>query len=122
MAIYHRMLHVPGGLAGECAILLLFIVIRPFGKGEEEDDSFEASGSGLQAVRSLAASKQETEELKRDPAEEGYAKVEEQLGGRAGIEKFAAKSQSLEKEIKRRMGKKEPWRQDNPDSELWNDG
>ena len=29
-----------------------------------------------------------------------------------GIEKYAVKSQSLEKEVKRRIGKQEPWRQD----------
>ena len=52
-----------------------------------------------------------SESPKRDEAEEGYAKVEEELGGRAGIDKFAEKSQKLEKEVTRRI-KGEPWRQD----------
>ena len=66
----------------------------------------------VEQVNQLSKQLTSTEAPKKDEAEEGYAKVEEQLGGRAGIEKYAAKSQSLEKEIKRRMGKKEPWRQD----------
>ena len=39
----------------------------------------------------------------KDEAEEGYALVEEQLGGRAGIEKYAAKSKQLSDEVKRRL-------------------
>ena len=45
-------------------------------------------------------------------AEEGYALVEEQLGGRAGIEKYGAKSKQLSNEVKRRLGNREAWRQD----------
>ena len=49
---------------------------------------------------------------KKDEAEEGYAKVEEKLGGRMGIEKYGTKSKQLSDEIKRRLGDKEAWRQD----------
>ena len=225
MALVHRSLHLPGGLAFQSAVVVLFLTIRPFGiNGEEDasvmpaetlpsdkikqaamqafknmdedgdgfiplqpmqqvwknlcgsslsDDDFsgkfsqvlrasgalsvkysqlidflyakdsagdghhaeaipaeefghEASvpcsteapkkeGSTGGATETTEAKKVEadgtTEESKKDEAEEGYAKVEEKLGGRAGIEKFAAKSQELEKEVKRRC-QGEPWRQD----------
>ena len=53
-----------------------------------------------------------TDASKKDEAEEGYARVEEQLGGKIGIEKFGAKSKQLSDEVKRRLGNKEAWRQE----------
>ena len=93
----------------------------------EGADEEAASGSGLGAARIL---KEQTEQLSahnhpteireqaeeihakssasaeipmKDEAEEGYALVEEQLGGRAGIEKYAAKSKQLSDEVERRL-------------------
>ena len=82
---------------------------------EDSDEASAGSSPGRNAglARQVKESSEaiSTESPKRDEAEEGYRKVEEELGGRAGIEKFAAKSQKLEKEVKRRI-KGEPWRQD----------
>ena len=50
--------------------------------------------------------------MQDDKAEALYAEVEKKLGGHEGIKKYAAKSQQLAKEVKRRMKDKEPWRQD----------
>ena len=48
----------------------------------------------------------------KDEAEKRYGEVEKKLGGSIGIKKYAGRSQKLEKEIKRKFGQKEPWRQD----------
>eukprot|EP00746_Dinoflagellata_sp_MGD_P155047 gnl/MRDRNA2_/MRDRNA2_85173_c0_seq2.p1 gnl/MRDRNA2_/MRDRNA2_85173_c0~~gnl/MRDRNA2_/MRDRNA2_85173_c0_seq2.p1 ORF type:complete len:1075 (-),score=201.63 gnl/MRDRNA2_/MRDRNA2_85173_c0_seq2:64-3138(-) len=132
LAAYHRINDLPGGLAMQGFILLLYINIRPFGVENGKGDDTPA-GTGLQAARLLKetedcpADKLEeqaqdllsnvqaqasTEAPKKDEAAEGYAKIEEELGGHAGIQKHASKSQQLQKEVKRRMGDTEPWRQD----------
>ena len=81
-------------------------------KAEIEARLRERLAKQSQELLSVLHAQASTEAPKKDEAEEGYAKIEEELGGRAGIEQYAAKSQTLEKEIKRRMGNKEPWRQD----------
>ena len=101
----------------QIGIIALCLMIRPFGADDLEDA---AAGAGIDAVRSLKKSAEDihsealtsTEAPKRDEAEEGYALVEEQLGGRAGIEKYGAKSKQLSNEVKRRLGNREAWRQD----------
>jgi hypothetical protein len=45
-------------------------------------------------------------------AEEAYGRVEEKLGGRAEIEMHKERSVRLAEEVKRRLGKKDPWRHD----------
>ena len=61
-----------------------------------------------------ASAEESAEELKdgAEEAEEGYAKVEVTLGGRQGIERYKQQSKRLQEEVRRRLGKKEAWRQD----------
>jgi hypothetical protein len=105
----HHAIELPVDCA-DCALMGLSSIICPFGLDEA------AVGSGLDAARNLQKSsdesKKQDEATKKDAAEEGYTLVEKQLGGRAGIEKYAAKSQQLEAEVKRKLGGIEPWRQD----------